>query len=228
MANQQLTQFVQGIIQDHSDAREGSFAVHWETSSPAYNCFAFAVGDDTRWLTPMNLLDLEWMYAQYGYFRVAEGSPQVNDVEVYARGGMPLHAHKISSALPGDRQCDSKMGQGPIISHSRGMLQSPMRHRSTERRYGTIVARYRYNKQKQKEWQEEHLTKTSRGRTILKHGAAATGSGAIIHVGDLGRTKSGRIVRKPTRYGAPIAKKGETVPVTREDGGNGGEAVGGD
>jgi hypothetical protein len=72
------------------------------------------------------------------------------------------------------------------------------------------------------------VTKTARGRTILKHGAAATGSGAIIHVGDPDRTKSGRIVRKPARYRVPIAKKGDTVPATREDGGNSREAVGGD
>ena len=48
------------------------------------------------------------------------------------------------------------MGYGPVISHPRGMLQSHVRGQPNTFKFGHIVARYRYNQAKLKEYMEKN------------------------------------------------------------------------
>jgi hypothetical protein len=57
----QLSQFEIDIIRDHSEAREDArnFALYWDTESPSYNCFAYAVGEMGHFLTPNTMEEIE-------------------------------------------------------------------------------------------------------------------------------------------------------------------------
>ena len=74
---------------------------------------------------------------------------------MYANGGIPLHAHKIVAVGGGNNECESKMGQGPVISHPREMLVSPRRNQPNRREYGRIVVRYRYDWAAYQKWYED-------------------------------------------------------------------------
>ncbi|OAA60550.1 hypothetical protein SPI_05674 [Niveomyces insectorum RCEF 264] len=200
MSAQSLTRFEQDIIRDHSAASPGNFTVHWGTEDPLYNCFAFCINETRRKVTPSTLADLIAEFNSYGYFKVESQEPfQAYDVEVYARHNIPLHAHRIRNTTFWD--CESKMGEGPIITHHRNMLESPRTNRSNEYKFGTIVSRFRYDEEQHKVWWLENFAKTASGRVIRKRDAAQSTSGNIYHRNDVSKTKSGRIVKKPAKHG---------------------------
>ena len=65
-----LTQFEADIINDHSAAAlDGSnFVVHWGTETHVYNCFAYAVNEVNKKLTPQTMVDLRFDCTWFIYF----------------------------------------------------------------------------------------------------------------------------------------------------------------
>ncbi|KAJ2893729.1 hypothetical protein MKZ38_008299 [Zalerion maritima] len=197
MANQELTNFQRDIIRDHSAANERAqnFVVYPDTESSYFNCFAYVVNETSRKVTPASFALLVDEFAGYGYFKISPTENfEAHDVEVYIKHNIALHAHRIKDPLSGD--CESKMGEGPIISHPRAMLDSPGRNRPNFYKFGRISHRFRYNEEQFRAWKLKNICQTTSGRDIWNRDAMATSSGKIIHKNLAQKSRSGRIVKK--------------------------------
>ncbi|KAK4209734.1 hypothetical protein QBC37DRAFT_429882 [Rhypophila decipiens] len=197
----QLTQFEQGVINEHAAAAaDGSnFTCHWNTLNLPCNCISYAISVRNRTMTPSSLDELTAQYNAHKYFEVPlTGTLARHDVEVYARGQVPLHAHKIVNTSHGGR-AESKMGNGPVVDHPRQMLESSFRNRQGQFKYGRIVMRFRLDEKKYEKWFQKTFKKTGSGRIISKDKRSG-GSGSKPQEKQQRRTRSGRPINTPGRY----------------------------
>ncbi|KAM7210203.1 hypothetical protein V8F06_014417 [Rhypophila decipiens] len=198
----QLTAFELGVINEHAAAAaDGSnFVCHWDTLNLPCNCISYAINITDRTMTPSNLDELTAQYNGHMYFEVPlTGTPARGDVEVYARGQVPLHAHKIVDTSHGGR-ARSKMGNGPVVEHPRTMLESPFRNRPGQFKYGRIVMRFRLDHKKYEKWFQKNFKKTGSGRIVSKDKVTKSSSGRKPQEKQKRRTRSGRPINTPGRY----------------------------
>ncbi|KAK4146192.1 uncharacterized protein C8A04DRAFT_26010 [Dichotomopilus funicola] len=76
------------------------------------------------------------------------------------------------------------MGDGPIITHPRDMLNSPTRNQANVYLYGTISKRYRYGHAKYVQWWDATYIKTTTGRIVER---------------DTLESRSGRTIKKSAK-----------------------------
>ena len=106
--------------------------------STAYNCIAWAAGDDARWWWPIDIEDVHWpegvprveelsafvaAFATLGYAECEGGGLErgLEKIAIYAADGIPKHAAR---QLP-DGQWSSKLGKSFDLSHTLEAITGP-------------------------------------------------------------------------------------------------------